>query len=85
MLNPKSFAPNSKILATPLLNISALNCSWNNDNVSSKSIAVNGNKTCVPNCYKRGINESPRGDSLCHNDVIMTWTNVDTVLLELCV
>ena len=23
------------------------------------------------------INESPRGDSLCHNDVIMTWTNVD--------
>ena len=23
------------------------------------------------------INESPRGDSLCHNDMIMTWTNVD--------
>ena len=23
------------------------------------------------------INESPRGDSLCHNDVIMTRTNMD--------
>ena len=35
----------------------------------------------APSCYKRGnkrgINESPRGDSLYHNDVIMTWTNVD--------
>ena len=28
-------------------------------------------------CYKRDINESQRGDSLYHNDVIMTWTNVN--------
>ena len=28
-------------------------------------------------CYKRGINESPRGDSLFHNDEMMTWTNVN--------
>ena len=23
------------------------------------------------------MKESPRGDSLCHNDAIMTWMNVD--------
>ena len=31
------------------------------------------------------INESPRGDSLCHNDVIMTWTNMnDCAAIAMC-
>ena len=38
---------------------------------------INSSKSkCIIFCTSI-INESLRGDSLCHNDVIMTWTNVD--------
>ena len=39
----------------------------------SVSSDVCRNCTFHDNCYKRVINESPRGDSLCHNDDV-TWT-----------